>query len=307
MIQSNRLSMEEAELAVDAALATAKELGVGSVIAVVDAAGWPIVVKTPRGGYDGKGVIVASSSVDAEGWLSHVGEPGPMSEGLLLEERVDFTRELAALVARSPSGQAAAWAVVETVQTDGICTEVLAPAPGLDPTDLPGVGHPPLRSRRDRLSAGRPAVRIAPIGWVGEGREARSSHHGTSRGAALRAGRDGTAARPGRPTDRRRPGRGREARARPVSPSSAVPLPRGSDERGSPRLSGRALLRAHHLSVGTVSLAPCASLCDAPDRARSAATVTPPPHAVDSASGPPYRAGGSAGVGTIAAGNGQLP
>src|SRR5699024_643776 len=31
------------------------------------------------------------------------------------------------------SGQAAAWPVVETVQTDGICTEVLAPAPGLDP------------------------------------------------------------------------------------------------------------------------------------------------------------------------------
>jgi len=47
MIQSNRLSMEEAELAVDAALAKAKELGVGSVIAVVDAAGWPIVVKRP--------------------------------------------------------------------------------------------------------------------------------------------------------------------------------------------------------------------------------------------------------------------
>lgn len=99
-----------------------------------DDVGWPIVVKTPRGGYDGKGVIVASSSEDAAAWLAHVGEPGPMSEGLLLEERVDFTRELAALVARSPSGQAAAWPVVETVQTDGICTEVLAPAPDLDPT-----------------------------------------------------------------------------------------------------------------------------------------------------------------------------
>ena len=95
--------------------------------------GWPIIVKTPRGGYDGKGVILASSTEDAEVWLAHVGEPGPMSDGLLLEERVDFTRELAALVARSPSGQAAAWTVVETVQTEGICTEVLAPAPDLDP------------------------------------------------------------------------------------------------------------------------------------------------------------------------------
>ena len=100
--------------------------------------GWPIIVKTPRGGYDGKGVILASSSADVAEWLNHVGEPGPMSEGLLLEERVDFTRELAALVARSPSGQAAAWPVVETVQTDGICTEVLAPAPGIDP-DLASV------------------------------------------------------------------------------------------------------------------------------------------------------------------------
>ncbi|MDC5697662.1 5-(carboxyamino)imidazole ribonucleotide synthase [Intrasporangium calvum] len=95
--------------------------------------GWPIIVKTPRGGYDGKGVLVASSSDDVAEWLAHVGEPGPMAEGLLLEERVNFTRELAALVARSPSGQAAAWPVVETVQTSGICTEVLAPAPELDP------------------------------------------------------------------------------------------------------------------------------------------------------------------------------
>lgn len=100
--------------------------------------GWPVIVKTPRGGYDGKGVMLASSSADVADWLTHVGEPGPMSEGLLLEERVDFTRELAALVARSPSGQAAAWPVVETVQTGGICTEVLAPAPGIDP-DLAAV------------------------------------------------------------------------------------------------------------------------------------------------------------------------
>jgi 5-(carboxyamino)imidazole ribonucleotide synthase len=55
-----------------------------------------------------------------------------MEDGLLLEEKVDFVRELAVLVARSPSGQAASWPVVETVQTDGICTEVLAPAPDLD-------------------------------------------------------------------------------------------------------------------------------------------------------------------------------
>ncbi len=99
--------------------------------------GWPLVAKTPRGGYDGKGVIVAESAGDLADWLAAAddqeGGSGPLADGLLLEERVDFTRELAVLVTRSPSGQAAAWQVVETVQTDGICTEVLAPAPALDP------------------------------------------------------------------------------------------------------------------------------------------------------------------------------
>ena len=52
---------------------------------------------------------------------------------LLVEERVDFRRELSAVVARAPSGQQAAYPVVESVQRDGICVEVVAPAPGLDP------------------------------------------------------------------------------------------------------------------------------------------------------------------------------
>ena len=90
-----------------------------------DEAGWPVVLKTPRGGYDGKGVRVVGTASEAADWFAH-------SETLLAEERVDFTRELAVLVARSPSGQACAWPVVQTVQTDSICTEVLAPAPELD-------------------------------------------------------------------------------------------------------------------------------------------------------------------------------
>ncbi|MEO8827665.1 5-(carboxyamino)imidazole ribonucleotide synthase [Lapillicoccus sp.] len=100
-----------------------------------DEVGWPVVAKTPRGGYDGKGVrVVSAAEVDGlEDWLGAMGRPGPLEDGILVEERVEFVRELAVLVARSPSGQAAAWPVVETVQTDVICTEVLAPAPGLDP------------------------------------------------------------------------------------------------------------------------------------------------------------------------------
>jgi len=99
------------------------------VTAFLDRIGGPVVAKTPRGGYDGKGVRVIRAADDIADWLTRASEADP----LLLEELVDFVRELAVLVARSPSGQAAAWPVVETVQTDSICTEVLAPAPGLSP------------------------------------------------------------------------------------------------------------------------------------------------------------------------------
>jgi 5-(carboxyamino)imidazole ribonucleotide synthase len=90
-----------------------------------DDVGWPVVVKTPTGGYDGKGVRVVASADEVAEWF----DGGP----LLVEEKVPFERELAALVARRPSGQTSAWPVVETIQRHGVCAEVLAPAPGLDP------------------------------------------------------------------------------------------------------------------------------------------------------------------------------
>jgi 5-(carboxyamino)imidazole ribonucleotide synthase len=102
--------------------------------------GWPVVLKTPRGGYDGKGVLVARNVADAADWLARCGREGsggagePVREGtgLLAEEQVVFGRELAVLVARSAMGQAAAWPVVQSVQVDGVCREVIAPAPELD-------------------------------------------------------------------------------------------------------------------------------------------------------------------------------
>ena len=96
-----------------------------------DAAGWPAVVKTARGGYDGKGVRVVASAEEAGDWLDALsGE-----DALLAEERVPFTRELAVLVARRPSGEIRAWPVAQTIQRDGVCAEVIAPAPDL-PADL---------------------------------------------------------------------------------------------------------------------------------------------------------------------------
>jgi 5-(carboxyamino)imidazole ribonucleotide synthase len=103
-----------------------------------DQVGWPVIVKTPRGGYDGKGVRVVGSPQDVADWLADAARDaakgvGLLIDGLLAEQKVDFVRELTVLVVRSPSGQAGAWPVVETVQIGSICTQVLAPAPGLDP------------------------------------------------------------------------------------------------------------------------------------------------------------------------------
>jgi 5-(carboxyamino)imidazole ribonucleotide synthase len=86
------------------------------------------VVKTPRGGYDGKGVRIVTEAHGADDWfLAHA--DGEHGSALLVEEVVDFRRELAQLVARRPSGEVVAWPVVETVQLDGVCAEVIAPAP----------------------------------------------------------------------------------------------------------------------------------------------------------------------------------
>lgn len=89
------------------------------------------VVKTPRGGYDGKGVRVVRAADEADDWFASL-DGTAASEALLVEELVDFRRELAQLVARRPSGDVVAWPLVETVQRDGVCAEVTAPAPGAD-------------------------------------------------------------------------------------------------------------------------------------------------------------------------------
>ncbi len=92
--------------------------------------GGPVVIKTIRGGYDGRGVVMAADGDDAREVVQRFLADGV---AVMVEERVAMRRELAALVARSPFGQGAAWPVVETVQRDGICVTVLAPAPGLSP------------------------------------------------------------------------------------------------------------------------------------------------------------------------------
>ncbi|RLL67196.1 5-(carboxyamino)imidazole ribonucleotide synthase [Streptomyces sp. Z26] len=86
--------------------------------------GFPVVLKTVRGGYDGKGVWLVRDEAGAA-------EPFRAGVPVLAEEKVDFVRELAANVVRSPHGQAVAYPVVESIQVDGVCDTVIAPAPDL--------------------------------------------------------------------------------------------------------------------------------------------------------------------------------
>jgi 5-(carboxyamino)imidazole ribonucleotide synthase len=86
------------------------------------------VVKTPRGGYDGKGVRVVTQADEVADWFLALAEDGSPG-ALLAEERVDFSRELAQMIARRPSGDMQLWPVVESIQRDGVCAEVIAPAP----------------------------------------------------------------------------------------------------------------------------------------------------------------------------------
>ncbi|MBY8872151.1 5-(carboxyamino)imidazole ribonucleotide synthase [Micromonospora sp. PLK6-60] len=98
------------------------------LVAFGEETGWPVVLKAARGGYDGRGVWMVGDAAQAAELAGTLLAGG---SSLIVEERVALRRELAVQVARSPFGQVAAYPVVETVQRDGICVEVLAPAPGL--------------------------------------------------------------------------------------------------------------------------------------------------------------------------------
>ncbi|MFT7020956.1 MAG: 5-(carboxyamino)imidazole ribonucleotide synthase [Rhodococcus sp. (in: high G+C Gram-positive bacteria)] len=101
---------------------------VGDVTSFGEEHGWPVVVKAIRGGYDGRGVWMPADADEAEAIVTRQLDLGVR---LMVEEKVALRRELSAMVARSPFGQGAAWPIVETVQRNGQCAVVLAPAPAL--------------------------------------------------------------------------------------------------------------------------------------------------------------------------------
>jgi len=126
------------------------------LIAFAERTGWPVIAKTSRGGYDGKGVWKIDDA-------STAGEPfKTLAPGVqvLAEEYIPFTRELSALVARSPSGQAVAYPVSESVQADGICVETTTPAPGLTEEQATACQRMALEIARDLEVTGILAVEL---------------------------------------------------------------------------------------------------------------------------------------------------
>ena len=102
------------------------------LVAFGERLGWPIIAKTSRGGYDGKGVWKLDGPEQADEPFAAKPETSAGEEVVIVaEEFIDFTRELSAIVVRSPSGQAVAYPISETTQTDGVCVETITPAPGL--------------------------------------------------------------------------------------------------------------------------------------------------------------------------------
>jgi 5-(carboxyamino)imidazole ribonucleotide synthase len=106
--------------------------------------GWPVVLKAVRGGYDGRGVVMVATPGEAEAVLATGG-------AWLAEECVPLDLEVAAMVARRPSGEIAAYPVVETVQADGMCRELRVPAPL--PDDLAAEAQALARTIAERLGA----------------------------------------------------------------------------------------------------------------------------------------------------------
>ena len=87
-----------------------------------------VCLKARRGGYDGHGVWFPA---DLEELRELVAKLLDADTALMAEKKVALSRELSAMVARTPSGETAAWPVVESVQRGGVCAEAVAPAPDL--------------------------------------------------------------------------------------------------------------------------------------------------------------------------------
>ena len=97
--------------------------GLADIGAFATARGWPVVLKAARGGYDGRGVWVASREDEARAVVE-----GAAGRPLLVEEFCRIDGEFAVQVARRPGGEMVTYPVVDTFQRDGVFHESVAPS-----------------------------------------------------------------------------------------------------------------------------------------------------------------------------------
>jgi 5-(carboxyamino)imidazole ribonucleotide synthase len=96
---------------------------IGDVASFASSSGWPVVLKAARGGYDGRGVWIVRDEHEARTVLD-----GLAGRPLLVEEFCDIESEFAVQVARRPGGETAVYPAVDTVQSEGVFRESMAPS-----------------------------------------------------------------------------------------------------------------------------------------------------------------------------------
>ena len=121
----DKLAQRELMRSLDLSIPAFEVVNDASAIESFSAAhGWPVVAKAIRGGYDGRGVWILRDAEEARKLLDNAGA----RTTILLEQWIPIDREVASIVARRPNGEVAVYPLVETVQIDGICHELKAPA-----------------------------------------------------------------------------------------------------------------------------------------------------------------------------------
>ena len=93
--------------------------------AAAKAFGFPLMLKSRRMAYDGKGNAVARTEADVK---EAVAKLGGFEKGLYCEKWVPFERELAVMVVRARDGETRAYPVTETEHVDNICDVTITPA-----------------------------------------------------------------------------------------------------------------------------------------------------------------------------------
>ncbi len=89
----------------------------------INKVGYPAVLKTARGGYDGKGQLVIKTEHDlakGEALLEH--------GACVLEQWIPFEKEISVIVTRKPDGETAIFPVGENIHVENILHQTIVPA-----------------------------------------------------------------------------------------------------------------------------------------------------------------------------------